>query len=267
MTSESSEQEPEIRWPLNFDPIDRGLHDPSSAADTDWHPATPATRKLWRCFEAMQKIRFLLESMSGDKSESRKRRFLIQLAVPLVDFFKCIDDLTEAIEGDSQTRSHLSGEAIQKVRLLRIRFREAVLEGIQPLQTVRNKLGAHTDEKLEPAEASILVAALDLHKIAAWLHAGLIAVDQLANLECYAWTSVGYRSTETRLMNCEPFAVSFLSDEPHDLISIEVAASPKRHIRDAIVNVIELSTWMFADDQTRLIVTERIISPSKVCAQ
>jgi hypothetical protein len=49
-------------------------------------------------------------------------------AVPLDDFFICVEDLTKTIEGDKQTRSCLDTNELQYVRDLRTRFREAVLD-------------------------------------------------------------------------------------------------------------------------------------------
>ncbi|MCI0540752.1 MAG: hypothetical protein L0Z50_36600 [Verrucomicrobiales bacterium] len=240
-------------WPIYRDPIDRKLPDPVASNKTDWHPATPATRKLWRCFEAMQKLCFLLKGMGTNEEEATVRRFLVQFAVPLYDFFGCVRDLGATIEGDVQTRDRLNDSEQLYVKDLRKRYREAVLDQITALKAVRDKLGAHTDQDIWPAEAVRLVEGLDIHMTGAYLHAGLLALDKLARLDCFAWSSDGYREGEFRLMTCEPFVLS-LRDDKMEMVGFEMTESPRRHIFEKIADAVELSTWMFAEGQGRLVV-------------
>jgi integrase len=107
-------------WPIYRDPIDRKLPDPASGTDTDWCPATPAARKLWRCFESMQKLRFVLQCRASVDSQDSIRRLLIQFVVPLYDFFICVRDLGRVINGDDQAKSGLKdGEQAYVVELMK----------------------------------------------------------------------------------------------------------------------------------------------------
>jgi hypothetical protein len=119
---------------------------------------------------------------------------------------------------------------------------------------MRDKLGAHTDKSLDPTEAAQLIDAVDIHMVAAWLHAGLLALDKLTQLDGFAWSSAGNADGQVRLMNCEPFVISVSGDEL-EFMGIEMTASPKRHVHERIAEVVERSDWMFADGQPRLIVT------------
>ena len=194
-------QEESRGLPIYRDPIDRQLPDPALSNETDWHPATASSSNLWRCFEAMQKMCFLLDGISkADQSETKVRRFLIQFAVPLDDFFVCVLDLSKSIEGDSQTRDRLTDDELKYVRELQKRYGESVLKNNRPLKNLRNKLGAHTDKGIYPGEAAALVKEVDIRMVGSCLCAALLVLDKLAHLDCFSWSSKGYSDGEVRLM-------------------------------------------------------------------
>lgn len=56
-------------------------------------------------------------------------------------------------------------------------------------------------------------------------------------------------------MVCEPYVLNFKTEELGSLVGIENSDSPKRHIFDLIADVVELSTGMFEEHQTRLVVS------------
>lgn len=140
--------------PIYADRYDRQLPDPTCAEETDWYPATPPTRKLWRCYECLQKLHFSLEGIDSDTTAKKQRRFLVNFVVPLDDFFDCVLELSRSVEGHKQTRARLTIEQLKFLREQRKRFIEAVVNQSQPVKMVRDKLGAHTDKKLEPGTAS-----------------------------------------------------------------------------------------------------------------
>ena len=247
--------------PIYLDPIDRQLPDPVRVEDTDWHPATASTRKLWRCFEAMQKLTFLLRMMQPGQSVDAVRRFLIQFAVPADDFFVCVKDLGLIIAGDPHTRDNLTQAEQDRVKELNKRFQAGVLDNNGPLKRLRNKLGAHTDKDIDPLEAAALLGEVDIHMVGGCFHGALLACDHFTRLDCYAWSSRGYRKGETRLMTCEPYVLNFRGEECEDFIGIEQTESPKRHIYEAIATLVELSTWMFPGGRSPLVVRRQAIPP------
>lgn len=254
MTSDSPNAEM-FGWPIYSDSINRGLQDPCCASPDDWHPATRATNALWQCHAAMQKMKFDIEGTSAQLSEVQERRFLVRFVVSLDDFFICVGRLADEILSEKQTLSRLSRNEVTFVRELRLRFRSVVLDNVNSIKKVRNKLGAHTDKHMFPCAVSKLVAALDTHLVGPMLHAALLALQKLSNLNCFAWSSRGYRANEVRLMTCEPYVFSFTKDCPGELRGIEITDSPKRHILESIADLVEKSTWMFRNDQSRLVVT------------
>ena len=80
---------------------------------------------------------------------------------------------------------------------------------------------------------------------------GTSRTELAARLDCFSWSSEGYREGEFRLMPCKPFVLS-LCDEEIDFV--EITESPQRHIFEKIADAVELSTWMFAEGQGRLVV-------------
>lgn len=117
--------------------------------------------------------------------------------------------------------------------------------------TVRNKLSSHIDKELHPSKAQ----ELDQHEFGRWLHICLHLVLDLTKLNVYSWSCKSPSDEYVTFMFNEPF---ILTIKPEGERGAELAAlnisksSPKNALPESVGRLIELSKWMFRENQARI---------------
>lgn len=240
-------------WPIYQDPVDRNLPVLQGSDDTDWYPATHSSKALWCCFAALHKLAYSLRGSSRGMNQRQIRQFVVHFAVPLDDFFICVRNLGKALSEESR----LSESELAFVKDLSRRFDAAVVSRSGAIKRIRNKAGAHTDVKMWPDQFCELVADIEIEMVGGLLHGSLLALQKYAKLNCYSWTSRGYREGEFRLMACEPVVLNLSDNGEAKLLGFEFSESPKRHIQEMIVELVNLTEWMFPEGECPLIVNDK----------
>jgi hypothetical protein len=154
----------------------------------DWEPANNATQKLWRCVEALRDIASILEDAAILTGKDKRRRKLKMMLTPLVSLAQGIVDLLNHAECDPEARRNIGSRAHALIPQVRQRFLEYVpLERKKLLSTLRNKVSAHVDTSLFPAQARDLFSKAHSHELGLWLHVSVAVLLDLSKLPMYGW--------------------------------------------------------------------------------
>lgn len=245
--------------PIYSDDVPRDISNLTAETDNshhDWEPANKATQKLWRCVDALRDIASLLEDAAASKSKDKRRRKLKILLTPLASLAQGIVDLLNHSECDAETRARIEPKMHEMIAPLRERFLEYVpLERKKLLSTLRNKISAHVDKSLFPAQARDLFSKAHLHEVGLWLHASIAVLLDLSKLPIYGWMCDCDKKDTVRLMTNEPFLLTIAVKDGKlgDLVGLHIVQdAPMKRTVKLMEEVIDASRWMFDRSHMRV---------------
>ena len=245
--------------PIYLDDVPRNIADVTAQIDNashDWAPSNKATQKLWRCVEALRDIHSILEDAAASQSKDKRRRKLKIVFTPLVSLAQGILDVLNYAACDSEARKSIGREMHRLIPPLRERFLQYVpLERKELLSTLRNKLSAHIDKSLFPAEGRDLFSKAHLHEAGLWIHMSIAVLLDLLKLPMYAWMCDCDKEGLIRLMTNEPFVVTITCEEDKlkDLVGVDIVRdTPTKQIWTLVAEVIKESRWMFGKQHMRV---------------
>lgn len=243
--------------PIFFDETPRSISNSLEEIEVDaWFPSNSASQKLWRCLESLWDLEALLIDSANQKNATKRKRKLKIALTPLYSLIKCVDDLCNDIQSNKSTRDLLEESKVLEVSEIQIRFSELLPHDHKAaISTVRNKLSAHIDRKLHPAEAQIIGSAITSSEFGRWLHICLHLVLDLTKLDIYHWSCKSPGDEYMCFMHFEPYIVTMKIQGENSpvLAALNVAnSSPRNVIPEVIGSLVEHSQWMFKKDQPRI---------------
>ena len=237
--------------PIYLDPLDRKLVDSTGevAGPDEWHPSNPAADRLLKCREALHDIQEVLESYRLAKASSKKRRRLRALFVPLHSLSVGIIDLMNQIQSDKTFHDRIPDGATSTITKLRTYFVEHVpFDRKGKLGRLRNKLAAHYETSMSPAEMRDLLNSTDSTEVGEWFHISLGVLCDLIKLDAYSWYAEGPEEGMTTTMCQEPL-VSVWRVEDSKMVGLEgmfmCKESPKKSYVEQLQEVAEISQCLF----------------------
>ncbi|AFY43575.1 hypothetical protein [Nostoc sp. PCC 7107] len=225
---------------------------------TDWHPSNTPAQNLWRCFEALQDIKNLLQGSSILSSEDERRRRVKILITPLYSLCLAIRDLLNYLNSGIEMKSRFNKKERAKINKLLSEFSRVVpLDQTSAIRGIRDQLSAHID-KLMPYEAQSIFDKAQNHEVGAWLHQCIITLNQVLTLDVFGWTTDDCPEGYFRLMAIEPWLVKWKLEngEPSIFAGVHIADSPKKLIREAYEQIIRSSQWMFRPEDSRIVLLQ-----------
>ncbi|WP_445637424.1 hypothetical protein NSTC745_02537 [Nostoc sp. DSM 114161] len=222
---------------------------------TDWHPSNTATIHLWRCFEALKDIDNLLQGSTILIAQEERRRRVKILVTPLYSLCTAIQDICNYLSSAAELKSKFNKKERAEIAKLLNDFLTVVpLDKTSAIRGVRDQLSAHID-KLMPNEAKSVFAKAQTHQIGIWLHQCIVTLSKLLLLEVFAWTTDDCPEGYLRLMNVEPWLVTFKLDngKPCELAELHITKSPKKLIVEIYEKIIQTSQWMFRPGDSRIV--------------
>lgn len=245
--------------PIYLDPTDRNIvnamDDPSADID-DWFPSNTAAQKLWRCLESMLDLEETLEFASRAKNTTKRKRKIKIAITPLHALIVGIEDLLNDIENNKETRDRLEVEDVECIRRIHAEFDEVLPHNHKSTVTsVRNMLSSHIDKKLHPSKAQELGTSINQHEFGRWLHICLHLILDLTKLKVYSWACKSPSEGYITFMYNEPYIATFKLEDGHitELVALNISkSSPRNAIPESVGRLVELSKWMFKENQARI---------------
>ena len=210
----------------------RSLSDPAHPyiEVADWFPANEAASKVWRCVEGLRDILNLIGDIQPVDNLHVLRRIKV-LVTPLYSFCQAVHALCNYLADTPGIAKQIPGEQLKQLNELRKYLQSQVpLHNDAPLREVRDKMSAHIDRNISPSKAHDIVAQVTPEIAVKWLHSSIAALMESLNLDVYAWGVEDHPPGYVKLMNSEPFVVTFELDSdgnPHAIAAIEITRSPK----------------------------------------
>jgi hypothetical protein len=247
--------------PIYLDSKDRDIVDPAEEADSpiNWRPCNQLAVKLWRCLEALRDIQEILEDARQVSSPKKQRRRLKILATPILSLAEGVRSLCNRLATDPEIAKRLSRERRDYFNRIREAFdKDVPLGAASPLKSLRNKISAHVDAKLGPKDARELLDGAKPKVYGRWLHACIFVLQELVLPDLYSWHSADGPEGSIRVMNVEPWIVTFVNNEEGELsfAGADIGVSPKRVILRVCEDIVRGSQWLFGADEDRLKVLE-----------
>lgn len=256
--------EPKVKGlgiPVYRDSKDRGIVDPAEEADSpiNWVPRNQLAVKLWRCLEALRDIQEILGEARQVSNPKKQRRRLKIVATPMLSLAQGVRSLCNSLATDPELGQRLSRETREYFNKVREAFDEDVPLGAESsLKMIRNKIAAHVDSKLGPKDAHKLLDEVKPNKYGHWLHACIWVLQEVMQPDLYSWHSEDGPDGGIRLMNVEPWVITFVKTPEGEcsLAGVDVGVSPKRVILRVCEEIVRESQWLFGANEERLKVLE-----------
>lgn len=227
----------------------RGLSDPvlPYIEVADWFPANEAASKVWYCVEGLRDILNLVSDVRPDDKAHVLRRIKV-LATPLYSFCQAVRALCNYLADTPDIAKRIPNEQLRRLNELRQHLELAVpLHRDAPLRGVRDKMSAHIDQKISPGTARDLVSQITPANAIKWLHSSIAVLIESLNLDVYAWGTEDHPLGYIKLMNSEPFIVTFELDDdgnPHAIAAIEITKSPKYIVAELGFEALRKTQWL-----------------------
>ena len=243
--------------PIYLDETPRSISDSLQEVEVDaWYPSNSAAHKLWRCLESLRDLEDLLVDSAKQKNATKRKRKLKIALTPLYSLIQSVDDLCNDIQCNKSTRGLLDKSKVEEVLEIQRRFSELLPHDHKAqISTVRNKLSAHIDKKIHPAEAQKIGNAITSSEFGRWLHICLHLVLDLTKLDIYHWSCKPPSDEYICFMHFEPYIVT-MKVEGHNspaIAALNIASgSPRNAIPEVIQSLVTHSQWMFKKNQPRI---------------
>jgi hypothetical protein len=245
--------------PIYLDPFDRGIANSMSEGEAEvnaWYPSNSAAQKLWRCLECLRDLEELLEEAVQQKNATKKKRRLKIAITPLHALISALDDLLNDILCNKETSRLMKVDEHGQINAIAKQFNLMLPHDRKAaVSVVRNKLSSHIDKKLHPNDARKIGDIISPSEFGRWLHICLHLVLDLTKLDIYWWACDPLVDGYVRLMQNEPFIVTFKVDNKEliEFAGLHIAnGSPKNSIPSVVEALVKSSAWMFKPGQPRI---------------
>jgi hypothetical protein len=224
----------------------RLIVDPATVPVTEVQlkPSNVITEKLWRVVESLRDIDNLLDDIVTMSDISKKRRRMKILATPLYSFYQSIRNVKNYYESEKEYKHHASKKHIKET-----------WERISPeidthrLKTMRDKLSGHVDKKLSFEQVERIVQEMSHFDIAVWIHACILILFELLDLQVYGWYTDDAPKNRIRLMVAEAVLVTINQEHGHPgyIEEVTFTQSPKHQIELICQKIVENTQWVFQE--------------------
>jgi hypothetical protein len=242
---------PQQGIPIYLDPVDRILVDSTaeSATPQEWHPSNRAADRLLKCREALNDIQEVIESFSGVKNPTKRRRRLRPIFVPLHALCENLVALMDQIQSDRSIHGRLPPGATSTITKLKSRFVSLVpFDRKGKLGLLRNRVAAHYESSMSPADMRDLLNSTEVTEIGEWLHISIGVLCDLLKLDAFMWNASG-PSADTITTMCQEPLISVLKVKDSAIVGFDgfllCKKSPKMMLFEQIETVATISQCLF----------------------
>jgi hypothetical protein len=231
--------------PIYLDPTERQFASFDSQADSPtWYPSNRAAHKLWRSVEALRDLKLILELIGPNPPESKRN--LKIAATQLHTLATTVQDLGNYFASDESLKDHLSKEEFSAIKRVNKNLTNNVpVRKNSDFDKLRNKLSAHIDAELHPAETRKIADPLTPNSFYTWLTHSIKGLVELLNLDQYHWTCESKVPNSMSIMCTEPFVLTLTFPPAPRIISLNIAkSSPRNEIPGLCADVLALAEWM-----------------------
>ena len=211
-----------------------------------------AADRLLKCKEALQDIEEVLDSYKSSKAVTKRRRRLRPIFVPLHTLCVNLVELMNQIQADKRVHDQLPAGTPATLTELRSYFVTMVpFDRKGKLGILRNKVAAHYESSMSPAEMRELLNATDSTQVGEWLHLAISVLCDLLKLEAYMWNAAG-PTEETVTIMCQEPILSVLRIQNEKIAGFEGfymrRVSPRELVQNVVRSVTEGSQCLFERD-------------------
>lgn len=208
-----------------------------------------AADRLLKCREALQDIEELLEAYRAVHATTKRRRRLRALFVPLHSLCVNLVELMNQIQSDKAVHGRIPHDAPTTLTKLRTNFLSAVpFDRKGKLGLLRNRVSAHYEKTMSPAEMRELLKSTDSTEVGQWLHVAVSVLCDLLKLDAYMWTASGPKENTATIMCQEPL-ISVIRLEDRKVVGLEGfymrKVSPRTLVFEHVRRVVDLSQQLF----------------------
>lgn len=231
--------------PIYPDPTERQLASFESQADSPtWYPSNRAAHKLWRSVEALRDLKLILELVGANPTDSKRN--LKIAATQLHTLATTVTDLGNYFASDESLKKDLSKEDISAIRTVNEDLtRNVPVRKNSEFDKLRNKLSAHIDAELHPAETRKIAEPLTPNSFYKWLTHSIKGLVELLNLDLYQWTCESTVPNAMSIMHTEPFVLTLTFPPESKIVSLNIVKeSPRNEIPSLCTDVLALADWM-----------------------
>lgn len=211
----------------------------------------PADR-LCKCLDGLRDLEDALENLLEPKGKTKRRRRLRGVFIPLHSLCEAIVDLLNGIQSEKDVHDRLPKGCTAELGRLRDRFVQAVpFERKRKLGELRNKVSAHYDRSLTPAEMKTLLLSVEFTEVGEWINIAVGTLCDTLKLNAYSWSASGPRPNTSIIMCQEPFMTVLEVTDGHvsGLGGFYLNQhSPKSEIFESLKSVVKLSDKLFERD-------------------
>jgi hypothetical protein len=238
-------------FPIYLDPIERSLVDAASGLSDpkEWHPMNGAADRLIKCREALRDIEEVIETFASAKAATKKRRRLRAVFVPLHSLCVNVVELINQIQTDKRVHDRLPLNATAELTRLRSHFVDQVpFHRKGRLGMLRNRVSAHYEASMSPAEMRELLNTTDSTEAGEWIHATIGVLCDLLKLDAYMWSAEG-PTEDTITMLCQEPLISVTRLEGNTIVELKslymCGKSPRMIMFDQMLELVKLSQCLF----------------------
>ena len=232
------------RMPIYLDEAVRPLFDLHAANELqpdEWFPSNGPAQKLHRIATSMSDLEDSIESYFATSTPKKRRIRLRAMTVPLHSLCVGLVDTINAVQSEQEVHSRLPKNCMKQLTTLRSWFVDRVpFDRKGKLGKLRNKVGAHMDDSLDPAELRALAATADSTEVGEWIHVCLSVACDLLKLDAYSWAASAKNEDQVILMWQEPFMAVMRIQNNHVVGLDGVLMSPRSPKQDVLERIASL---------------------------
>lgn len=231
--------------PIYLDPIERQFASFDSQEDSPtWYPSNRAAHKLWRAVEALRDLKLILDLIGSCPVDSKRN--LKIAATQLHTLATTVHDLGSHFASDESLKNDLSREDISVIKKVNKDLaRDVPIRRNSEFDKLRNKLSAHIDAELHPAETRKIAEPLTPSSFYKWLTHSIKGLVELLNLDLYHWTCESKVPNSMSIMCTEPFVLTLTFPPEPRIVSLNIAKdSPRNEVPGLCADVLTLADWM-----------------------
>lgn len=238
-------------FPVYLDSMERSLVDAASGLSDpkEWHPMNGAADRLVKCREALRDIEEVIETFASARAATKKRRRLRAIFVPLHSLCVNVVELINQIQADKKVHDRLPSNAPMELTKLRSHFIDLLpFHRKGKLGMLRNRVSAHYESSMSPAEMRELLNTTDSTEVGEWIHVTIGVLCDLLKLDAYMWTAEG-PTEDTITMLCQEPLISVSRVEESKIVELQAlymcGKSPRMIMFDQMRELVGLSQCLF----------------------
>ena len=221
-----------------------------------WYPSNKASQLLWRCLESLRDISTSLESYLSVKNESKKRRIIKNISIPLHSLATSINDLCNGLTCNPEIKKEIPKGKLKEISKINNHFIDLLsVKWDSNLSLLRNKLSAHIDKDIYPFEMGNILIQNDTSTLGKYIHICLHVLIDLLEINVFSWTCELEGYSTFNIMTNEPFLVCLArnNDKIEYINCIYIVNnSPKETIVKILDEIVSKSQWMFDENDMRI---------------